>query len=153
MTHEQKLRPKFWETVDLADMTRAEWESLCDGCGKCCLLKIEFVGEDPVFYTNVACRLFDGKTCQCSNYPLRKQLVPDCVVLTPQNIERNAYWMPSTCAYRLLEQGDPLPDWHPLLSNDPQSVHDAGFSMREKTLAEDKVNEDDLEDYIIEGLQ
>jgi uncharacterized cysteine cluster protein YcgN (CxxCxxCC family) len=150
MTH---LRKKFWETIDLIDMTRQEWEALCDGCGKCCLLKLENDTTDQVHYTNVACRLFDDKTCRCGNYPLRKQLVAGCVVLTPENIERNAHWMPSTCAYRLLEDGSPLPAWHPLVSDDPQSVQVAGISMHGKTLAEYEVNDDDLEDHIIEGLQ
>jgi uncharacterized cysteine cluster protein YcgN (CxxCxxCC family) len=150
MTH---LRKNFWETVDLKDMTREEWEALCDGCGKCCLLKLEDADTDQVHYTNIACRLFDDKTCTCGNYALRKQLVAGCVVLTPENLERNAHWMPSTCAYRLIKQGSPLPAWHPLISGDPQSVHDADISMQGKTLAEYEVNEDDLEDYIIEGLQ
>jgi uncharacterized protein len=153
MTDHTALRRKFWETVDLTDMTREEWEALCDGCGKCCLLKLEDDANDQLHYTNVACRLFDDKTCRCGNYPLRKQLVKGCVVLTPENIERNAHWMPSTCAYRLLEQGSPLPDWHPLVSGDPDTPRKADITMHGKTLAEYEVNEDDLEDYIIEGLQ
>ncbi len=147
------LRPKFWETTDLADMNRDEWEALCDGCGKCCMLKLEDDETGDVHYTNIACRLFDDKTCSCGNYPLRKQMVAGCVVLTPENIERNAHWMPSTCAYRLLEEGDILPDWHPLITGNPQSVQDADISMHGKTVAEYEVNEDDFEDYVIEGLQ
>jgi len=153
MTDKTNLRPKFWETIDLVDMTRNEWEALCDGCGKCCMLKLEDDDDGDVHYTNVACRLFDDKTCRCGNYALRKQLVAGCVVLTPENIERNAHWMPSTCAYRIIEEGNTLPEWHPLISGDPQSVLMAGISMQGKTLAEYEVNEDDLEDHIIEGLQ
>ena len=147
------LRTKFRETTDLVDMTRAEWEALCDGCGKCCLLKLEDDATGDVHYTDVACRLFDDKTCSCGNYPLRKQMVAGCVVLTPENIERNAHWMPSTCAYRLLEEGDTLPIWHPLISGDPASVQEAGISMHGKTVAEYEVEEDDWEDHVIEGLQ
>ena len=153
MTDKTNLRPKFWETIDLVDMTRDEWEALCDGCGKCCLLKLEDDDGGDVHYTNIACRLFDDKTCRCGNYALRKQLVAGCVVLTPENIERNAHWMPSTCAYRIIEEGNTLPDWHPLISGDPQSVMMAGISMHGITIAEYEVNEDDLEDHIIEGLQ
>jgi uncharacterized cysteine cluster protein YcgN (CxxCxxCC family) len=144
---------KFWETKDLLDMSKSEWESLCDGCGKCCLLKLEDEDTDKLHYTNIACRLFDSKTCTCGNYPLRKQLVSGCVILTPENIERNAEWMPSTCAYRLLHDGQPLPEWHPLITNDPHSVHTAGISMQDRTVAEQDVEEDDFEDYIVEGLQ
>lgn len=144
---------KFWETKDLTEMTKTEWESLCDGCGKCCLIKLENEDTETLHYTNVGCRLFDDATCTCGNYALRKQMVSGCVILTPENIERNAEWMPSTCAYRLLQEGMPLPEWHPLRTGTQQSVHDAGISMQGRTIPEQDVNEDDLEDYIIEGLQ
>lgn len=144
---------RFWETTDLADMSTSEWEALCDGCGKCCLLKLEDEDTEDLAYTNIACRLFDDATCQCKNYALRKQMVAGCVVLTPQNIDRHAHWMPTSCAYRLLHEGAPLPDWHPLLTGTQQSVHDAGISMRGKTLAENDVKEEDWQDHIIEGLQ
>lgn len=147
-----QLRKRFWETVDLADLTRPEWEALCDGCGRCCLIKLEDEDTGVVKYTDVACRLFDDKTCRCGNYPLRKQMVAGCVVLTPENIERNAHWMPKTCAYRLLQEGSSLPAWHPLLSQDPTSVDAAGISMRNATTAEFEVAEDDLEDHIIEDI-
>ena len=147
------LREKFWERFPLDELTKPEWEALCDGCGKCCLIKLEDDDSGEVNYTNVACRLFDPQTCRCGNYALRKQMVSGCVVLTPENIERNAHWMPTTCAYRLLHEGSPLPDWHPVLTGDPDSVHDADISMRGKVLSEYEVEEDDLEDYIIDGLQ
>ncbi len=146
------LRPKFWETQPLDEMTKPEWEALCDRCGRCCLLKLEDEDTGEVEFTFVACRLFDPDTCACGQYPLRKQLVPGCVELTPENIERIAYWMPTSCTYRLLFEGKPLADWHPLISGNAQSVHDAGISMQSKTVPEYEVDEGDLEDYLVEGI-
>jgi len=146
------LRDGFWETIALEDLTKPEWEALCDGCGRCCLLKLEDEDTREIAFTNVVCRLFDDKTCQCGQYALRKQMVKGCVILTPENIGRNAYWMPATCAYRLRHEGKPLYDWHPLVSGDPDSVHDSGFSMRSKVIFEDEIDEDDLEDYVIDGI-
>ncbi len=143
------LRPVFWENVTLEDMTPPEWEALCDGCGRCCLLKLEDEDSGEILYSNVSCRLFDADTCRCAQYALRKQMVAGCVVLSPENIERIAYWMPETCAYRLLFDGQKLPDWHPLISGDPNSVHRAGISMQGKTVPEYEVDHDDLEDYLI----
>ncbi|PTQ67536.1 YcgN family cysteine cluster protein [Celeribacter persicus] len=143
-------RPRFWETVPLTRMTEDEWEALCDGCGKCCLNKIEDADTGEVFLTRVACRLLDDYSCQCGQYQIRKKLVPECIRLTPENIESHAYWMPATCAYRLLWQGRPLPGWHPLLTGDPESVHAAGISVRGMTVPEFEVDEEDWEDHIIE---
>ncbi|ATG47728.1 YcgN family cysteine cluster protein [Celeribacter ethanolicus] len=143
-------RPRFWETVPLAKMTEDEWEALCDGCGKCCLNKIEDADTGEVFLTRVACRLLDDYSCQCGQYEIRKRLVPECIQLTPENIADHAYWMPATCAYRLLWQGRTLPDWHPLLTGDPESVHAAGISVRGMTVPEFEVDEEDWEDHIIE---
>ncbi|WP_069300979.1 YcgN family cysteine cluster protein [Neptunicoccus sediminis] len=148
-----QLAKNFWRTTDLADMSKAEWEALCDGCGKCCLLKLEDEDSGALAYTNIACRLFDDKTCSCGNYPLRKQMVAGCVVLTPENIERNAHWMPSTCAYRLLHEGKRLPAWHPLLTGDPDSTAQSGNSVAGQTVPEYDVEEEDYEDYIVEGFQ
>ena len=144
------LRPKFWETVPLARMSRAEWEALCDGCGKCCLNKLEDEDTGEVALTRVACRLLDGESCQCAQYPIRHQFVPECIVLTPKTIRDNLYWLPQTCAYRLMHEGRPLYDWHPLVSGDPESVHRAGVSVRGMTIPEFEVDEDDWEDHIIE---
>ncbi|WP_126976997.1 YcgN family cysteine cluster protein [Frigidibacter oleivorans] len=144
-------RPRFWE-LPLARLTPVEWEALCDGCGKCCLNKIEFEDTGEVAFTNLACRLLDGESCRCSNYEIRHQFVPDCVRLTPGSIGDIAYWMPSTCAYRLRHEGRPLPGWHPLLTGDPDSVHAAGQSMRGRTVPEFEVPEEDWEDHIIEDL-
>lgn len=144
------LRPRFWERVALVDMTPAEWEALCDGCGRCCLLKLEDADTAEVAFTHVGCRLLDPDTCRCGNYAIRKQLVPDCVVLTPQTIAEIAYWMPETCAYRLLWEGEALPGWHPLVSGDPASVRRAGISMAGRVVPEWEVAEEDLEDHLLE---
>lgn len=146
------MRPRFWETIPLNKLTPQEWEALCDGCGKCCLNKLEFEDTGEVAFTRVACRLLDGETCQCSNYANRKQFVPECVVLTPKTLPKVAYWLPRTCAYRLLHEGKPLEDWHPLMSGRPDSVHEAGMSVKGWTIPEFEVNEDDWEDHIIDEV-
>jgi len=144
------LAPRFWEEKPINALSDAEWEALCDGCGKCCLNKIEDEDTGRVYLTRVACRLFDDSNCRCGQYETRHQFVPECIVLRPDNIDQHAYWMPRTCAYRLLWQGKPLPAWHPLLSGDPETVHDAGVSMRHRTVPEFEVSEDDWEDHLIE---
>ena len=144
------LAARFWEEKSINALSDAEWEALCDGCGKCCLNKIEDEDTGRVYLTRVACRLFDDSTCRCGQYEIRHQFVPECIVLRPDNIDQHAYWMPRTCAYRLLWQGKPLPAWHPLLSGDPETVHDAGVSMRHRTVPEFEVSEDDWEDHLIE---
>ncbi len=149
MTKPQK---GFWRSKTLEEMTRAEWESLCDGCGRCCLLKLEDEDDGAIAYTRIACRLFDSATCRCGNYDLRSKLVPGCVQLTPTSIREAAYWMPETCAYRRLAEGRGLPEWHPLITGDPQSVHDAGISVQGWTIPEYEVHEDDYEDHIIPGM-
>ena len=146
------LRPRFWETVPLDRMTPDEWEALCDGCGKCCLNKLEDIDTGEVAFTRVACRLLDGETCRCGNYGLRKTLVPECVVLTPKSIGKVAYWLPESCAYRVLHEGGKLADWHPLVSGDPESVHRAGISVRGWTVPEWEVPEEEWEDHIIEEV-
>lgn len=145
------LRHKFWENVPLKKMTPKEWEALCDGCGKCCLNKLEDPDTQEVAFTRIACRLLDDSTCRCGQYEIRKQFVPDCVVLTPSNISKIAYWMPETCAYRLLYEGKTLQDWHPLISGRAESVHEAGVSVQGWTIPEFEVPEEEWEDYIIEG--
>jgi hypothetical protein len=144
------MRPRFWETVTLAEMTPAEWEALCDGCGKCCLNKLEYEDTGEVDYTNIACRLLDGQTCRCRHYATRRDHVPDCVSLTPASLPGVAYWLPATCAYKLLYQGKPLRPWHPLISGDPDSVHRAGISMQGRTIPETDVPEDAWDDHIID---
>ncbi len=124
----------FWRTKTLAQMSKTEWESLCDGCGKCCLNKIR-EADGSLKMTSVACRLLDTTSCRCKNYPRRKALVPDCVVLTPQNTT-TIDWLPDTCAYRLVHQGQDLAAWHPLVSGDPETVHSAGISMQNRCISE-----------------
>jgi len=136
----------FWKAKRLDEMTRDEWESLCDGCAKCCLAKLEDEDTGEIAYTNVACRLLDLGTCRCTKYPVRSKYVPDCITLTPGNIAE-LRWMPSTCAYRLIAEGKDLPSWHPLVSGDPDSVHKRGLSVRGRAVPEDDVL--DLEDFIV----
>lgn len=138
----------FWRAKTLAEMTPAEWESVCDGCGKCCLHKLEDEDNGEVFYTRVACRYLDHDRCGCQAYTERQNLVANCVVLTPTTVDTTE-WLPDTCAYRLLAQGLPLFDWHPLVSGDPESVHKAGMSVAGKVVAEAAVAEEDYEDYIV----
>lgn len=146
------LRDRFWERVPLSKLSPREWEALCDGCGKCCLNKLEDPDTNEVAFTRVACRLLDGETCRCGNYEIRKTLVPECVVLTPKTLPGIAYWMPATCAYRLLFERKPLYDWHPLLSGSAETVHAAGVSVRGWTVPEFEIAEEDWEDHIIEDL-
>jgi uncharacterized protein len=144
------MRPRFWETVPLAQMTAKEWEALCDGCGKCCLNKLEDEDTGEVAFTRVACRLFDDATCRCLDYANRKRLVPECVVLTLRSLPEISSWMPRSCAYRRLNEGRRLANWHPLVSGDPESVHRAGVSVRGRTVSEAAVPLDDWEDHIID---
>jgi len=139
----------FWQAKSLEDMTDSEWESLCDGCGKCCLNKLEEEGTDRTFYTDVGCRLLDGQTCRCSDYANRLKEVDDCVRLTPETL-KNITWLPPSCAYVLRSQGKDLYWWHPLVSGDPSTVHAAGVSVRARVRAsETEVSDDMLEDYIV----
>lgn len=125
----------FWRRKTLAQMTRAEWESLCDGCGKCCLGKVEDPSTGVLRQTDVACRLLDPHTCRCSSYADRKRFVPDCVVLTPAKVPALA-WLPASCAYRRIAEGKDLLPWHPLVAGDPESVHRAGISVRGRMVSE-----------------
>ncbi|MFP6708624.1 MAG: YcgN family cysteine cluster protein [Alphaproteobacteria bacterium] len=125
----------FWRRKTLAEMNPAEWESLCDGCAKCCLYKLEDMDTGELVFTNVACRLLEIRSCRCGNYDRRSELVSDCVVLDPENVAQ-LYWMPSTCAYRLLAEGQDLPDWHPLVTGDSDSVHRAGISVYGRSVSE-----------------
>ena len=135
----------FWKTKRLEEMTVAEWESLCDGCGRCCLVRFEDEETGEISPTRVSCKLFDSNTCRCVDYARRKRHVPDCIKLTPWNIEALT-WMPPSCAYRRLHEGRDRASWHPLVSGDPQSVHRAGVSMRGQTVSEAAL--DDPEDAL-----
>lgn len=132
----------FWETKSLKEMTPREWESLCDGCGLCCLIRFEDEDTGEIIPTRVHCRLFDSESCACSNYADRKRHVPDCIKLTPQNVS-TLQWMPLSCAYRRVNEGRGLADWHPLISGDPESVHRAGVSIRGETVSEETLEDSD----------
>ncbi len=137
----------FWKTKPLEDMTRAEWESLCDGCGRCCLHKLRDEDTDRVAFTEVACRLLDTQSCRCRDYRDRRQHVPDCVKLTPRRVAA-IDWLPPTCAYRLVAGGKDLHWWHPLVSGDPESVHRAGVSVRGRAVPEREAGA--LEDHVVQ---
>ena len=137
----------FWERKSLTEMTRAEWESLCDGCAKCCLYRLEDAATRAVYTTNVHCRLLDAETGRCTDYPNRSTRVPDCVTITPKLLE-DPYWLPTTCAYRRLAEGRGLPSWHPLLTGDPASVRRAGQQVCGRTICEDAA--DDLENHLVD---
>lgn len=141
----------FWKMKSLWEMTDAEWESLCDGCGKCCLAKLEDEDTGDICWTSVGCRLFDAGRCRCTDYDNRLSRVADCVRLTPDNVG-SISWLPSTCAYRRLAEGSDLPDWHPLVSRDENSVHTAGISVKGRVTArEDELAE--IEDYFVHILE
>jgi uncharacterized cysteine cluster protein YcgN (CxxCxxCC family) len=137
----------FWQTIPLAEMNPQQWESLCDGCGKCCLHKLEDEDTGLVYYTEVACKYL-SENCRCQHYRQRQQKVEMCLRLRPEDMA-TVSWLPSTCAYRLLSEGESLPAWHPLVSGDPESVHRAGISVRGRVISETAVDPDDLEDYIV----
>ena len=138
----------FWRVKSLDAMTQEEWESVCDGCGKCCLHKLEDEESGDVFYTGVACQYLDLNTCKCGEYEQRKSLVPDCITLKLEDVD-HLFWLPETCAYRLLAEGKPLFDWHPLVSGDRNSVHKAGISVKGKAISESQVDLDDLEEHVV----
>ncbi len=141
----------FWKTRTLREMSRKQWESLCDGCGKCCLHKLEDWDTAEIYWTNLACKLLDGDSCQCSNYKNRFDFVPDCIKLTPSKVEKSN-WLPPTCAYRLIREGRDLYWWHPLVSGDPETVHQAGVSARGRSLPETGIDEEDFEDYQVDWV-
>jgi uncharacterized cysteine cluster protein YcgN (CxxCxxCC family) len=139
----------FWQTKSLSEMNEAEWEALCDGCGRCCLNKLEDEETGEIFWTNVACKLLDHGSCRCGSYVDRHDYVPDCVKLdVDEVVNQTITWLPPTCAYRLLAAGKPLQWWHPLLSGDPETVHLAGISVRNRVISEDTIPVDALEDHI-----
>lgn len=147
MQEQVKAEP-FWRVKTLEEMSEGEWESLCDGCGRCCLNKLEDWDTGAIEWTDVACRLLDGNTCRCSDYENRQARVPDCIGLNPASV-RSLTWLPPSCAYRLVAEGRDLYWWHPLLSGDPDSVHQAGISVRDRTISETEIPPDGLEDRVV----
>lgn len=141
------MTDRFWETKSLDALDRGQWEALCDGCGKCCIHKLEDEETGELYPTNVACRLLDRGTSQCKDYRNRRAYVPDCVRLTLKNVYTTE-WLPATCAYRLRANGEPLPDWHYLVCGDREAVHRAGESTRGWTISEDDAGE--LEFHLVD---
>ncbi|MAI55213.1 MAG: hypothetical protein CMP96_12720 [Gammaproteobacteria bacterium] len=143
---------KFWETKTLRQMSSEEWESLCDGCARCCLHKLEDEESEEVFYTDVACQYLEQDACRCTEYQDRNRLVPNCVWLTPDDVD-TFHWLPTTCAYRLIAEGQALPSWHPLVSGRAESVHEAGISVAGRCVSEAFVHDEDFEDRIIHWVE
>jgi uncharacterized cysteine cluster protein YcgN (CxxCxxCC family) len=140
----------FWKTKTLEEMSNAEWESLCDGCARCCLEKLEEEDSGEIYFTHVSCALLDSGLCACKDYENRSAKVSDCVRLTPANV-RTLNWLPPSCAYRLIAEGRDLYWWHPLISGDPNTVHEAGVSVRGRVVGtEDEIPDAELEDHIVE---
>jgi uncharacterized protein len=142
-----EVKDRFWDHVPLAQLDRAQWEALCDGCGKCCLHKLEDDETGDFYPTNVACKLLDRRSAQCSDYKHRHAFVPDCIRLTPAKLE-TMDWLPRSCAYVLRAEGKPLPEWHYLNTGDRESVHDAGRSVRGWTISE--IDAGDLEMHLVD---
>ena len=139
----------FWKAKSLAELTPEEWESLCDGCAKCCIIKFEDEDTGKIYHTNVVCELLDIYHCRCARYAERSVLMPICLTLTPE-LASTLLWMPDTCAYRLLSEGKDLPLWHPLVTGDRNSVHKAGIFVRGKVVSANDVDDDDLPDYVVD---
>ena len=140
----------FWEQKTLAEMTSEEWESICDGCAKCCLTQLQDVVTGQLVFTDVACDLLDDQTCRCSDYQNRSKRVPSCVSMNAENVKEAAEFAPPTCAYRLLVQGDSLPEWHHLKSGSKDTVHQHGQSVRHRVRFQREIDQDEIQDFIVE---
>jgi uncharacterized cysteine cluster protein YcgN (CxxCxxCC family) len=138
----------FWQTKTLTEMSRTEWESLCDGCGLCCMVRLEDEDTGEIALTRLSCRYLDIASCRCTDYANRSSNVPGCTTLQP-HLVKEFTWLPESCAYRLIDEGKPLHDWHPLISGNKESVHEAGISKRSVMISEEGIAEEEWEDYII----
>lgn len=142
----------FWEEKSLSEMTFSQWESVCDGCGKCCLHKLEDEEDDKLYYTDIACKLLDIESCRCSDYSNRVKKVPSCLTLTAATL-KDVHFLPDTCGYRLLSENKPLASWHPLISGKSTSVYEAGASVSGRVLSETYIHPDDFEARIIHWIK
>lgn len=147
-----KAQQPFWKTKTLEEMTREEWESLCDGCGRCCLVKLEDEDSGDIHLTRLSCRLLNVRSCRCTKYDQRFEHMSDCVDLTLENV-RKIKWLPASCAYRRIGEGRDLAWWHPLVSGDPQTVHQAGISVKSFAMSEARVKEENYLRYIIDDFE
>jgi len=137
----------FWETKSLNQMTKVEWESLCDGCGKCCLHKLEDIDTGEISVSNVSCGFLDQTSCKCKDYKNRNENVPDCIQLDLKNLKK-LDWLPYTCAYRFIDEGESLHDWHHLISGSSETIHERGMSVRDCSVNESSLK--NVEEYILE---
>ncbi len=142
------IEQPFWEVKKITEMSEEEWESLCDGCGRCCLIKLEDEDTNELYHTRLSCHLLDIGKCSCSNYEKRHEIVPDCINLTPDKLD-DIFWLPKTCGYRLIHEGKELSWWHPLISGNKESVHEAGISIRSFAMSETKAAGDAYYKYVI----
>lgn len=140
---------KFWETKSLSELTHDEWESLCDGCGKCCLTQLQDENIEQLVFTDVACDLFDDTICRCTDYKNRSVRVPTCLTMDRYNVEKIAEFAPPTCSYRLLVEAKPLPHWHHLICGDKSKVHESGNSVRHRVRFERDIQPQDIHDYLV----
>ena len=147
MTKQEK---PFWQTKSLLEMSHEEWESVCDGCAKCCLVQLQDEDTDQLVFTNVVCDLLDTNKCQCTDYANRSERVPECMTLNPTNVMTAAEFAPPTCAYRLLAIGEPLPSWHPLVTGESNSTIESGQSVKNRVTPLSTINQENIEDYVVD---
>lgn len=144
------MNKAWWNTIPLTEMSRGQWESVCDHCGKCCLIKLEDEADGQVYYTDIVCDLFNNEDCHCNDYWNRETLVPSCIRLTQNNLDQ-IHWMPPSCAYRRLQDQQGLPQWHHLISNDKKTIHHQGYSVKDKTIFEKTIkHNEDFEEHVVE---